>query len=69
MYFCCMHASACLLKIPEILSVQLLDAFLEVFGLLDEPFGCMQTRLDVLDLNTQVLNLHHRRRSQLIEFS
>lgn len=53
----CMCACPCLFKVPEVLSVQLLNALLELFGLLDVASGCVQAGFDVLDLNTQVLNL------------
>ena len=53
----CMCECTCLFKVPEVLSVQLLNAVLELFGLLDETCGGMQASLDVLDFNTQVLNL------------
>lgn len=54
---CMCECCTCLLKVPEILSVQLLNAVLELFGLLDEACGGMQASLDVLDFNTKVLNL------------
>ena len=53
----CVNECTCLFKVPEVLSVQLLNAVLELFGLLDEACGSMQASLDVLDFNTQVLNL------------